>query len=154
MNLISIYGGKMAATLVTNALRTTFVLIIFVLRGMVIRGSIPFVYLTTSLMAMFTLAFGLMISTRVRSSSTLTILEIAITFPLFQLSGVFSSPETLAPGGRAVSRMLPWTWGNEALRRIMYLGLGLEGIGIDLLVLSISTIILLPLATLFSKRTM
>ncbi len=154
MNLISIYGGKMAATLVTNALRTTFVLIIFVLRGMVIRGSIPFVYLTTSLMAMFTLAFGLMISTRVRSSSTLTILEIAITFPLFQLSGAFSSPETLAPGGRAVSRMLPWTWGNEALRRIMYLGLGLEGIGIDLLVLSISTIILLPLATLFSKRTM
>ncbi|MEM4251027.1 MAG: ABC transporter permease [Candidatus Bathyarchaeia archaeon] len=154
MNLLSIYGGKMVATLVTNALRTTFVLIIFIVRGLVIRGSIPLIYLTTSLMAIFTLSFGLMISTRVRSSSTLTILEIAMTFPLFQLSGAFSGPETLAPGGRTISRMLPWTWGNEALRRIIYLGLGLEGIGLDLIVLSVSTIVLLPLATYFSKRTM
>lgn len=154
MNLISIFGGKMAATLVTNALRTTFVLIIFILQGLDIQGNILFIYLTTSLMALFTLSFGLMISTRVRSSSTLTILEIAIAFPLFQLSGAFSGPETLAPGGRAISRMLPWTWGNEALRRIIYLGLGLEGIGVNLIILSISTVILLPLATLVSKRTM
>ncbi|WP_455368489.1 ABC transporter permease [[Eubacterium] cellulosolvens] len=153
MNIFSIYSGKMVSTLVINAMRTTFMLIIFVWNGLVIQGNLALIYVTTSLIAMFTLSFGLLISSRVRSSATLTILEIAITFPLFQLAGAFSAPEVLAPGGRAISRSLPWTYGIEALRRIMYLGLGLEGIAGNLLILLISTMILLPIATLVSKRT-
>ena len=153
MNIFSIYSGKMVSTLVINALRTTFMLIIFVWNGLVIQGNIALIYVTTSLIAMFTLSFGLLISSRVRSSATLTILEIAITFPLFQLAGAFSAPEVLAPAGRAISRSLPWTYGIEALRRIMYLGLGLEGVAGNLLILLISTMILLPIATLLSKRT-
>ena len=154
VNVFSIYAGKMFATLLLNGARTTLMIIIFALTGLVIRGNILMVYLTTSLMAMFTLAVGLTLSSRIRSSSTLTILEIALTFPLFQLAGSFSSPEFLAPGGKAISKMLPWTYGNIALRKIIYLGLGLEAVSSHLLILSISTIILLPIATVLSKRTM
>ncbi|MGQ9543959.1 MAG: ABC transporter permease [Candidatus Bathyarchaeia archaeon] len=154
VNILSIYAGKMFATLLLNGARTTLMIMIFTLTGLVIRGSILLVYLTTSLMAMFTLAVGLAFSSRIRSSSTLTILEIAITFPLFQLAGSFSSPEFLAPAGKSVSKMLPWTYGNIALRRVIYLGSGLEAISINLLILSVSTLILLPIATLLSKRTM
>jgi len=154
MNLFSIYGGKMAAALVINAMRTSFVLMIFVLSGLVIQGNILIVFLITSLISMFTLSLSMMISSRIRSSATLTIMEIAITFPLFQLTGAFSAPEILPAGGRAISRALPWTWGNEALRRIMYLGLDLNAISADILVLVISIMIFLPLATLLSKRTM
>ena len=154
MNLLSMYGGKMAAALVINLMRTSFVLIIFILDGLVIKGNILLIYLITSLISMFTLSLGLMISSRIRSSATLTIMEIAITFPLFQLSGAFTTPEILPAGGKAISRMLPWTYGNEALRRIMYLGLGFNAISVDILILAISIIIFLPIATLLSKRTM
>lgn len=152
-NIFSIYSGKISATVVLNAIRTTLMLIIFVMTGLVIRGSIPLIYLTTTLIAIFTMSLGLVLSARIRSSSTLTILEIAITFPLFQLSGAVQAPELLASGGRAIAYMLPWTYGNEALRRIIYLGVGFNAISVDLLILALSSLLLLPIATLLSKRT-
>jgi len=152
-SILSIYSGKISATVVLNAVRTTLMLVIFALTGLVIRGSIPLVYLTTTLVAIFTMSLGLLLSTKVRGSSTLTILEIAITFPLFQLSGAVQSPEMLAPGGRAMAWMLPWTYGNDALRRVIYLGVGLDAITVNILVLALSSILLLPVAAILSKRT-
>jgi len=152
-SILSIYSGKVSATVVLNAVRTTLMLVIFVLTGLVIRGSILLVYLTTSLIAIFTMSLGLLISTKVRRSSTLTFLEIAITFPLFQLSGAVQSPEMLAAGGRAVAQMLPWTYGNDALRRLIYLGVGFDAIAANILILALSSLVLLPIATLLSKRT-
>jgi ABC-2 type transport system permease protein len=154
VNIFSIYTGKMVATVLLTALRTTLMLIIFVLMGLVVHGNILLVYLTTSLIAVFTLSLGLVMSARIRGSSTLTVLEIALTFPLFELAGVFQSPELLASGGRAIARMLPWTYGNEALRRVIYLGLGLDAIAGDLLVLFLSSVIMMPIAIMLSKRTM
>lgn len=154
VNIVSIYTGKMIATVLLTAVRTTLMLIIFVLMGLAIRGNILLVYLITSLIAVFTLSLGLVMSARIRGSSTLTVLEIALTFSLFQLAGVFQSPELLSSGGRAIAMMLPWTYGNEALRRVIYLGLRLDAITVDLLVLSLSSLIMLPIATMLSKRTM
>lgn len=154
VNIMSIYSGKMAATVLLTVVRTTLMLIIFVLMGLAIRGNILLIYLTTALIAIFTLSLGLVMSARIRGSSTLTVLEIALTFPLFQLTGVFQSPELLAASGRAIARALPWTYGNEALRRVIYVGLGFDAIAGDLLVLMISSMIMLPIATMLSKRTM
>ena len=154
VNIVSIYLGKMSSTVVLNAVRTTLMLVIFTLSGTIVRGSILLVYLTTTLIAIFTLSVGLVLSSRIRSSSTLTILEIAVTFPLFQLSGAFSSPVMLAPEGRALSFSLPWTWGNDAIRRVVYLGVGFDAIALNIAILLISSIILLPIATLLAKRTM
>jgi ABC-2 type transport system permease protein len=154
VNIISIYTGKMVATVILTAVRTTLMLIIFVIMGLTIRGNILLIYLITSLIAVFTLSVGLVLSSRIRGSSTLTVMEIALTFPLFELAGVFQSPELLASGGRAIARILPWTYGNEALRRVIYLGLGLNAISGDMLVLLISSLIMLPVATMLSKRTM
>ncbi len=152
-NMLSIYNGKISATVVLNAVRTTLMLVIFLLTGLVIRGNIVLIYLITTLIAVFTMSLGLLLSTRIRSSSTLTILEIAITFPLFQLSGAVQSPELLASGGRAIALMLPWTYGNDALRRIIYLGVGLDAVAGNILILLVSSLVLLPIATLLSKRT-
>ncbi len=154
VNIISIYTGKMVATVLLTAVRTTLMLIIFVLMGLAIRGNILLIYLTTALIAVFTLSLGLVLSSRIRGSSTLTVLEIALTFPLFELAGVFQSPQLLASGGRAIALMLPWTYGNEALRRVIYLGLGFNAIAGDLLILLFSSIVMLPIATMLSKRTM
>jgi len=153
-SILSIYSGKISATVVLNAIRTTLMLAIFELTGLVMRGSVLLVYLTTTLIAAFTMSLGLLVSTRIRSSSTLTILEIAITFPLFQLAGAIQAPELLASGGRAIAQMLPWTYGNDALRRVIYLGVGFDAVAVDLFVLLLSSLILLPIATLLSKRTM
>jgi ABC-2 type transport system permease protein len=154
VNIISIYSGKMVATVLLTAVRTTLMLIIFVLMGLAIRGNILLIYVITSLIAVFTLSVGLVLSARIRGSSTLTILEIALTFPLFELAGVFQSPQLLASGGRDIALMLPWTYGNEALRRVIYLGLGLNAIAGDLVILMLSSLAMLPIATLLSKRTM
>jgi len=155
-SLFAIYSGKMAATVVLTIIRTAVMLVILRATGMIIRGSIPLVFLTTALIGTFTLAAGLVISSRIRSSATLTFLEIAMTFPLLYLAGVWSAPLMLDPTGKLISLSLPWTYGNDALRRIMFLGLGLNSPSVsgDLLILLTSTLILLPLALLLSKRTM
>lgn len=154
VNIMSVYTGKMFGTVALTAVRTSLMLVIFALMGVVVHGNILLIYLITSLIAVFTLSLGLVLSSRIRSSSTLTILEIAITFPLFSLAGTTQSPELLASGGRAIARSLPWTYGNEALRRVIYLGLGFNAIAGDLLVLLLSSLVLLPIATTLSKRTM
>jgi ABC-2 type transport system permease protein len=152
--MFSIYSGKMAATVVLTVLRTGLMLLILSLNGLVVRGSLLLVFLTTLLIAMFTLSLGLVISSRIRSSSTLTVLEIAMTFPLFSLAGTGQSPLLLAPGGKAIALALPWSYGNDALRRIIYLGLGLPAVGGDLLLLLICSLILMPVAIRLSTRTM
>jgi ABC-2 type transport system permease protein len=154
ISMLSIYNGKMAATIVLTILRTGLMLIILSLNGLVVRGSLILVFLTTILIAMFTLSLGLVISSRIRSSSTLTVLEIAMTFPLFTLAGTGQSPLLLAPQGKAIALALPWSYGNDALRRVIYLGLGLPAIGGDLLILTICSLILVPIALKLSVRTM
>ncbi len=154
VSMFAIYSGKMVATVVLTILRTALMLIIFRLDGLVIRGNLLLIFITTTLIAIFTLSLGLVMSSRIRSSATLTVLEIAMTFPLFSLAGTTQSPLLLAPGGAAIAYSLPWTYGNDALRRIIYLGLGMNAIGGDLLILLVSSVILMPVAILLSKRTM
>jgi len=154
VSLFAVYSGKMFATVVLTVMRTALMLIIFSLYGLVIRGNLILIFLTTIFIAVFTLSFGLTISSRIRGSATLTVLEIAITFPLFTLAGTTSSPLLLAPGGRAIADSLPWTYGNDALRRLIYLGAGINAIAGDWAVLIISSLILLPIAISLSKRTM
>lgn len=154
VSLFAIYSGKMFATVVLTILRTALMLLIFNLYGLVIRGSLILIFLTTILIAIFTLSLGLVISTRIRGSATLTVLEIAMTFPLFSLAGTTNSPLLLAPGGRAIADSLPWTYGNDALRRLIYLGAGLNAVAGDIVILFVSSLILLPIAILMSKRTM
>jgi len=154
VSLIAVYSGKMFATVVLTILRTALMLIIFSLYGLDIHGSLILIFLTAILIAVFTLSLGLTISARIRGSATLTVLEIAMTFPLFTLAGTFNSPLLLAPGGKAIADSLPWTYGNDALRRLIYLGAGFNAIASDLLILFVSSLILLPIAILLSKRTM
>jgi hypothetical protein len=149
-----VYSGKMFATVVLTVLRTALMLVIFALDGLVVHGNLLLIFLTTILIAVFTLSLGLAISARIRGSSTLTVLEIAMTFPLFTLAGTTNSPLLLAPGGRAIADSLPWTYGNDALRRIMYLGLGLNAVVGDLIILVVSSLVLMPIALILSKRTM
>lgn len=153
VSLLAVYSGKMSATVVLTILRTALMLVIFTLYGLVIRGNLILIFLTTILIAIFTLSLGLVISTRIRRSTTLTVLEIAMTFPLFTLAGTTNSPLLLAPGGRAIANSLPWTYGNDALRRLIYLGLGFNAVVGDLLILLISSLVLLPIAIVLSKRT-
>jgi ABC-2 type transport system permease protein len=154
VSLFAIYTGKMSATVVLTILRTALMLLIFTLYGLVIRGNLFLIFLTTILMAVFTLSVGLTISSRIRGSATLTVLEIAMTFPLFTLAGTFDSPLLLAPGGTAIADSLPWTYGNDALRRLIYLGSGFNAVAGDLAILLVSSLILVPIAILLSKRTM
>jgi ABC-2 type transport system permease protein len=154
VSMLSIYCGKMTATVVLTVLRTGLMLIILSLNGLVIRGNLILVFLTTILIAMFTLSLGLVISSRVRSSSTLTVLEIAMTFPLFTLAGTGTSPLLLAPSGKRIALALPWSYGNDALRRVIYLGSGLPAISSDLLIIFIACVILMPIAIILSTRTM
>lgn len=154
VSLFAVYSGKMFATVVLTILRTALMLVIFNLYGLVIRGSLILIFATTILIAVFTLSLGLTMSARIRGSATLTVLEIAMTFPLFTLAGTTNSPLLLAPGGRAIADSLPWTYGNDALRRLIYLGAGLNAVWGDLLILFISSLILMPIAILLSKRTM
>jgi ABC-2 type transport system permease protein len=153
VSMFAVYNGKMFATVVLTVLRTALMLVIFSLYGLVIRGSLILIFLTTILIGVFTLSLGLTISARIKGSATLTVLEIAMTFPLFTLAGTTNSPLLLAPGGKTIADSLPWSYGNDALRRLIYLGAGFPAIAGDLAILFVSSLILLPIAILLSKRT-
>ena len=155
-SVFAIYSGKMAATVVLTIIRTGVMLIVLRATGMAIRGNLLLIFLTTTLIGMFTLATGLVISSRIRSLATLTFIEITMTFPLLYLGGVWSAPLMLDPTGRLISLSLPWTYGNDALRRIMFLGLGINSPSVsgDLFVLLAGIFTLVPIALILSKRTM
>lgn len=153
INLISLYLGKTLSTVLLTIARTTEMLLVFVVFFSVpIIGSLALVYLVTIMIAITTLALGFALSTRLRGETTITFVEIIATFPLFALTGALFPIQIMSASGQRVAWYLPWTYGVDALRRVITLGQGLFDISFDISMLLLATAIFMVLAIVMFER--
>lgn len=153
INLISLYLGKTISTVLLTFARTTEMLLVFVLLlGIPMKGNVGLVYVVTVAIGICTLALGFALSTKLQGEATITIVEIITTLPLLFLTGIFLPTELMAEDGQRIAWLLPWTYGVDALRRVISLGQGLFEISTDLLMLSVATMAFMMMAVALFRR--
>jgi len=81
------------------------------------------------------MGFGFIISGIAKSESTIPPLSNIITLPQFLLAGTFFSVDNFPKWLQPISRALPLTYLNDAMRRVAFDGVGLWDIKWDVLVL-------------------
>lgn len=154
INRFSIFLGKTLASLVLTVVRTSLLLLILVYSlDVTIAGSLFLVFLIALLIDTTTVALGFAISSRAKSTRSVVIAQIAIMIPLIFLTGVLRPPETMPAYARGFVNAIPYTYANDAFRRVVNLGQGIQFIAGDILVLLAATIILFTIAALAMKRS-
>jgi ABC-2 type transport system permease protein len=154
INRFSIFIGKTFASLVLTMVRTSLLLILLVYSlNVTIAGSLLLVFLIALLIDMTTVALGFAISSRAKSTRSVVIAQIAIMIPLIFLTGVLRPPETMPDYAKGFVNAIPYTYANDAFRRVVNLGQGIEFILGDVIILLASTIILFIIAAVAMKRS-
>lgn len=96
------------------------------------------------------MGFGFVISGIAKTESTVPPLANIITLPQFLLSGTFFSIDVFPKWLQPISRALPLTYLNDALRKVAFEGAGLMDVGFELLMLCIwGVIVYVAAAKLF-----
>jgi ABC-2 type transport system permease protein len=154
INRFSIFIGKTLASLVLTIVRTSLLLLFLAYYlNVTIAGSLLLVFLIALLIDTTTVALGFAISSRAKSTRSVVIAQIAIMIPLIFLTGVLRPPETMPDYARGLVNALPYTYANDAFRRVVNLGQGLQFILGDIAVLLAATIILFTIAAIAMKRS-
>ena len=115
--------------------------------GVPIRGSLALILLVTLVFTFFSLAFGLLLSSLVKSQKESTILTgFSVMMPTMLLSGMIFPVENMPLVLRWISRFIPATYYITSMRKLMIQGVGLSAIWVELLVLVLFAIITIALA--------
>ncbi|MCX7623068.1 MAG: ABC transporter permease [Thermomicrobium sp.] len=115
-------------------------------------GSLWLVIVLTVILTLGAVNLGIFLSTFARTE-----LQVVQFIPLVislqgLLSGIIWPVETLPRPLQWISRVLPLTWANDALRAVMLRGQGLEDLGAHVLVLVIFAVLMLVLAMTTLRR--
>lgn len=102
--------------------------------GMMMNGTLVLLLLTTLLLSMTALTLGTFLSAFANSEFQMIQLIPIVIVPQVFFSGLFSV-DNMAPWMRELSKVIPLTYGADALRNVMIRGKGLADIYPDLLVL-------------------
>ena len=83
------------------------------------------------------MGFGFVVSGIAKSESVIPPLANVITLPQFLLSGTFFPIDAFPGWLQSISKVLPLTYLNDALRRVAFEGAGFSSISHQLLIISI-----------------
>jgi ABC-2 type transport system permease protein len=154
INRFSIFMGKTISSMILTLVRTSLLLLfLFYYLDVSIAGSLLLVFLIALLIDTTTVALGFAISSRAKSTRSVVIAQIAIMIPLIFLTGVLRPPEAMPEYARPLVNAIPYTYANDAFRRVVNLGQGLQFILGDIAVLLAATIILFAIAAILMKRS-
>jgi ABC-2 type transport system permease protein len=117
-----------------------------------IEGNLAIAFLVTALLAIASMAFGILLSAAANTEAQATQMIPLIVLPVFLLSGIFWPIEAVPSWLQPAAYALPPTHAVEALRSIMVRGWGLAEIWPQVLALLVFIGIFLMLATLSLKR--
>jgi ABC-2 type transport system permease protein len=149
----AIFIGKTLSSLFLTQIRTTILLLLLLLYLQVsIVGNLLYVYLVASLIASTTIALGFVISSRPISSRSVVILEVALLLPLMFLTELIRPIELMPQNVQFVIRLIPYNYANDALRRVILLGQGLERVWSDIVIMLGATCFLFAVACFLFKR--
>ncbi|WMT38877.1 ABC transporter permease [Paenibacillus sp. D2_2] len=102
--------------------------------GMNMAGSIWYVLLTNLLLAFVALSLGILLSTFAASEFQMVQFIPLVIIPQIFFAGIFPL-EHMATWVRVIARIMPLYYGADALKSVMYKGLGFADIVVDLSVL-------------------
>ena len=97
------------------------------------------------------LGFGFLVSNIASNINVVPPLANLITLPQFLLAGTFFSIESFPSWLQPISRAIPLTYLNQALRKIAFEGIGLSGVTTEILVLTGWGVVIYAIAIKFFK---
>lgn len=147
-----IIGGKILAYSVLAVIIALLVTITLKAIFNITLGNMGLILLTTILVGMNGVIFGLLISSLTRTETESIMVGIFCFFAFLGLMTYLVPWETMHPGARSLSRFLPYTYGIQAGRRINLNGAGFEDIGMDLTFLSLALFVQLSIAIPLLRR--
>ncbi len=92
------------------------------------------------------MGFGFVVSGIAKSESTIPPISNIITLPQFLLSGTFFSIDTFPEWLQPISRALPLTYLNDALRKVAFEGAGLWDVKLQILIMLIWGVVVYAVA--------
>lgn len=129
-------GSQIVARVIISVAQAAVLLAIAILVFRVqVVGSWALLSLTVMLGALTMLAMGFAIGSLARTQDAAQAISFLITFPMMFLSGSYFPTDSAPDILKAVIRVLPLTYLNDALRQIMNNGAALAAIQTDLLAL-------------------
>ena len=117
-----------------------------------IEGNLAIAILVAALLAITSMAFGILLSSAAKTETQATQMIPLIVLPVFLLSGIFWPIEAVPTWLQPAAYALPPTHAVDALRSIMGRGWGLSEIWPQVLALLMFIVIFLSLATLSLRR--
>jgi ABC-2 type transport system permease protein len=118
----------------------------------IIEGNIAIAILVAALLAISSMAFGILLSAAARTETQATQMIPLIVLPAFLLSGIFWPLEAIPTWLRPASFVLPPTYAVEALRSVMIRGWGLQEVWPHMLALLVFIGLFLTMASLSLRR--
>lgn len=140
--------SKTAPYLAVSALIIGVILLISrLILGVPIRGSLLLIFGVTLLFTFLSLAFGLLISSLVKSQRESTILTgFGVMMPTMLLSGMIFPVENMPLLLQWVSRAVPATYYISSMRKLMIQGAGLSAIWVEVTMLLLFALVIIALA--------
>ena len=147
-----IIGGKILAYSVLAVIIALLVTVTLKAIFNIALGNIGLILLATILVGMNAVIFGLLISSLTYTETESIIVGILCFFAFLGLMTYLVPWETMHPGARFLSRLLPYTYGIQASRRINLNGAGFDDVWMDLTLLSIAIFVQLSIAIPVLRR--
>ena len=146
----SIVLGEALARLVFSLLGALFIILIghFAFGFTLIHGVVTVLNMLVlaALGLIIFMGFGFTISGIAKNESTVPPISNIITMPQFLLSGTFFATTAFPQWLQVISKILPLTYLNEAMRKVAFEGAGLNEIGHPLLILGIWFVLIYAVA--------
>jgi ABC-2 type transport system permease protein len=117
-----------------------------------VEGSLALAILITALLAIASMAFGILLSAAARTETQATQMIPLIVLPVFLLSGIFWPIQAIPMYLRPFSYALPPTYAVEGLRSIMIRGWGLAEVWPQIVGLLVFVFLYLALAAMSLRR--
>ena len=119
-----------------------------------IQGSLFPIVTVSIIYIVLALSLGMLISNVAKTQFAALLLSVMVLLmPIVMLSGMIFPVESMPVVLQCVSAVIPTRYYIDAMRKIMIMGLGLEGVTKELIILSGMTIFLLTLSLMkFNKR--
>ncbi len=146
----SIVIGEAVARIGFALIGALFIIIIghFFFKFTLINGAITVInmLLLSTMGVIVFMGFGFVVSGIAKSESTIPPISNIITLPQFLLSGTFFSIDAFPTWLQPISRALPLTYLNDALRRVAFEGAGLWDVRHQMLIMLIWGVIVYAIA--------
>ena len=152
---VSIILGKTLAQTVRNLIQGGLIIVLAILVfGVHLRGD-PF--LIVGILVLGTLSFlgiGIIATTVAKEQESAQFILGFLQFPMMFLSGVLFPIEQMPVPLQYIAKVLPLTYAVDALRKVMVLGVGIDGVAFELAILVIiAAVTILIGVPLFDRAT-